>query len=161
MAQRAPKFQFTPAFIKGLKKAEPGKRYYRWCDSKPRFAIRVTDNGAKSFIVVARRAGQYHPHTHVIGPCAEWTIDDAMAQVDGIIAQLRQGKNPKHEAKRSVEDTFEKAVAVFLARKKPKMRPTPAYQLERRPLSVLHGQASQASVGQGEGVDLRVGPGSQ
>jgi hypothetical protein len=72
----APKFRFTPAFISGLKKAEPGKRYYRWCDSKPHFAIRVTDNGAKSSIVVARRAGQYHPHTHVNGPCAEWTIND-------------------------------------------------------------------------------------
>jgi hypothetical protein len=120
---RAPKFRFTPAFINGLKN-------YRWCDSKPHFAIRVTDNGAKSFVVVARRAGQYHPHTHVIGPCAEWTIDDALNQVDGIVAQLRLGRNPKHEAKKSVEDTFEKAVEAFLARKKPKMRPTPAYQLE-------------------------------
>ena len=117
---RALKFRFTPAFINGLKKAEPGKRYYRWCDSKPHFGIRVTDNGAKSFIVVARRAGQYNPHTHVIGPCAEWTMDDALAQVDGIIAQLRLGKNPKHEAKKSVEDTFEKAVEAFLARKNPR-----------------------------------------
>jgi len=130
MAQRAPKFRFTPAFIKGLKKAEPGKRYYRWCDSKPHFAIRVTDNGAKAFIVVARRAGQYHPHTHVIGPCAEWTINDALEQVDGIIAQLRQGKNPKHEVKRSADDVFEKAVVVFLTDRQSEMRPTPYYQLK-------------------------------
>ncbi len=47
--------------LKALKPAEKGKRKRIWDAIQPHLAIRVTDKGAKTFIVVKRIAGAKQP----------------------------------------------------------------------------------------------------
>ena len=51
----------TDRAIAALKPAAKGKRRLHWDALVPGFAVRVTDSGNKSFVLVTRFAGSRHP----------------------------------------------------------------------------------------------------
>ena len=63
----AEKIVLTDRALKALKPAPSGKRVVTWDAVQPHLGIRVTDTGAKSFVVVKRIAGVRAPVVHVLG----------------------------------------------------------------------------------------------
>ena len=63
----AAKVVLTDRAFKALKPADEGRRYIIWDAMTPHLGVRVTDKGAKSFIVVKRRPGARDPDTIVLG----------------------------------------------------------------------------------------------
>jgi hypothetical protein len=74
-----------------LPAAETGKRYVVNDTKAIPLAIRVTERGVKSFIVVKRPAGSDTPSTVVIGRWPETGLKVARAAVPGILATLASG----------------------------------------------------------------------
>jgi integrase len=117
----------TPRKLKSLKPA--GKRYVFWDATLPHFGVRVTVNGAKSFVVVKRRLGDRDPVTHVIGaynpdapPGGEGSLARARAEATNVLAAIAAGRLPAEieatelrEAQRRRHETFGAAVEQFLA----------------------------------------------
>jgi integrase len=145
MASRADKTKLTPALIKALKPAGPGKRYQVYDSERSNLAVRVTDTGAKSFIIIGRMMGKHHAHTHVLGRCSDIELKDARAQVPEILGLLRQGKDPKRELKKATAETFEAAVVAYLMVKQRQLRPLVHYQTEGHLRRNFMGQRRQRS----------------
>ncbi|SRR6266567_7567648 len=61
------RYRSTDWGIQSLKPNPNGKRYMVRYTAMQHLAVRVTENGTKSFVVVARKAGQKHPHFEVLG----------------------------------------------------------------------------------------------
>jgi hypothetical protein len=57
----------SPGRIEALKAAPPGERYTLYDALIPGFGVRVTDKGAKSFIVYRRIAGDQRPRRLSLG----------------------------------------------------------------------------------------------
>ena len=57
----------TDRSITALKPAPSGKRMLVWDAIVPGLAVRVTDRGAKSFVLVARFGGSVNPTARAIG----------------------------------------------------------------------------------------------
>jgi len=65
-----------------IKALEPeSKRYMVWDLGMPHLAIRVTEKGAKCFVVVGRKAGQDYPHFEVLGRYPALPLKAAREQV--------------------------------------------------------------------------------
>jgi integrase len=121
MAIAARKVVLTDRGLKALKPAPSGKRYIVWDAMQPHLGVRVTDKGAKSFVVVKRRLAAAHPDTHVLGQYPARSLRAAREEAPGIIALLAKGKSPaqakadaEREAARRRADTFESAVEKFV-----------------------------------------------
>jgi integrase len=121
MAIAARKVVLTDRGLKALKPAASGKRYIVWDAMQPHLGVRVTDKGAKSFIVVKRRLGAAHPDTHVLGRYPARSLKAAREEAPGVIALLAKGKSPAQakadtarEAARRRADTFASAVEKFV-----------------------------------------------
>jgi len=57
----------TPRSIDALEAAPKGKRVLIWDATIQGFAVRVTDTGSKSFVLVTRYPGDKHPTPRFIG----------------------------------------------------------------------------------------------
>ena len=121
MAIAARKVVLTDRGLKALRPAPSGKRYIAWDAMQPHLGVRVTDKGAKSFIIVKRRLGAAHPDTHVLGQYPARSLKAAREEAPGIIALLAKGKSPAQakadaarEAARRRADTFASAVERFV-----------------------------------------------
>jgi integrase len=118
----AAKVMLTDKGVGGLKPALTGKRYIVWDALQPHLGVRVTDKGAKSFIVVRRRPGERYPDTIVLGKYPAVKLKDARAKAPTILGTLATGRTPagleaerlREEARRRKE-TFATAVADFIA----------------------------------------------
>jgi len=99
--QHQTKVKLTDWGIQSLKPNPNGKRYMVWDTAMQHLAVRVTENGSKSFVVEARKAGQKHPHFEVLGRYLSLPLKAARERVPGILALLRQGKSLKQEAKKA------------------------------------------------------------
>ncbi|CAN5334440.1 hypothetical protein BH10PSE6_BH10PSE6_23860 [soil metagenome] len=85
------KILLTDRYIASLPNAAMGKRYVINDAKAIPLAVRVTERGVKSFIVVKRPAGSDTPSTVVIGRFPETALKAARAAVPGILAVLAQG----------------------------------------------------------------------
>src|SRR6516162_9557178 len=94
MVAAARKTTLTDRGLKALRPALSGKRYIVWDAVQPHLGVRVTDKGAKSFIVVKRRLGAAHPDTYVLGQYPAHSLKDAREKAPNVIALLTQGKSP-------------------------------------------------------------------
>jgi integrase len=117
----------TDRELKALKpapSAKPGgpkKRYIVWDAAQPYLGVRVTETGARSFVVVRRLPGARNPVTHVLGSYPALTLKAARDAAPGIISTILGGKLPREvEAEhqranaRKRRDTFATAVAAFI-----------------------------------------------
>lgn len=121
------KRKLTDLAIKALNPAQPGKRYIVWDEMTPHLGLRVTDKGAKSFIVVRRMKDRPQPYTHVFDRWPNMSLAQARTATPAILADLREGTTPKAKAKAAREqqaasdkNTFAIAVERFIEYQKGK-----------------------------------------
>ena len=117
----AAKKVLTDRALQALKPADEGRRYIVWDAMTPHLGVRVTDKGAKSFIVVRRRPGARDPDTIVLGKYPAIKLKDARKDAPNVLGTLAAGRTPaeleaerlREEARRRKE-TFASAVAEFI-----------------------------------------------
>lgn len=84
----------TPRLIDALKPAPVGKRTMVWDAVVPGFAVRVTDAGAKSFVLVARYPGSPNPATRAIGKVGAISLADARIKGQDWLKLIAAGTDP-------------------------------------------------------------------
>jgi integrase len=126
----------TDRAVKALKPAAPGRRDMVWDAVVPNLAVRVTERGHKSFVVVRRRPGDARPIWSVLGaynPDAEagtaGTLADARAKAKDALAVITGGQHPREieeerrrEVARRREDTLASVAEEFIKRHVSKLR---------------------------------------
>src|SRR5215470_10526524 len=111
--------------VQGIRKTKApgaGKRRERYDHEIPGFAIRVTDKGAKSYILVYSFHGRRRRYT--IGRIGELSLEDAREKARELRGQVRQGKDPcadlkvaKGLAKAATAKTFAEMVELYTKRR--------------------------------------------
>ena len=113
----------TDIAIRKAKSAPAGKRYHLWDATVPGLALRVTDKGHKSFVVVARVNGKWARQT--LGEYSADALPLAKAREEALdkLAAMRRGVDPREEAKRAEReaarlnaDTFAAVAENFIER---------------------------------------------
>src|SRR5262245_52423535 len=119
----------TDRTLKSLKPAKPGKRYDIMDGVVPGLAIRVTDSGQKTFVLVARCPGSANPTRRAIAPYGALPLDKARQKARDWLALLQQGIDPREdeERRRAAElrkrkNTFAAVAEDFIADKLPSER---------------------------------------
>ncbi len=93
MAQN--RHNFTVEYLNGMPPAEPGKRYCVYDVRCPDLAVRVTDTGVKSFVLMRRFAGKIVRVT--LGRYPTMTIDVARKAAIENLRIMNNGDNPNDE----------------------------------------------------------------
>src|SRR6516162_4747316 len=83
----------TAKFIASLKPAAPGTRAHYWDTLVPGLGLRVTDRGAKSFVVY-RRWGGSAPARRTLGSHKALTLAEARDRAREWIALAERGIDP-------------------------------------------------------------------
>jgi hypothetical protein len=96
MAKRA----LNDRVIKALKPASQGRRYDVSDSVLPGLGVRVTENGTKTFVLVARFPGSNNPTRRALGEYGALTLEKARDKGRDWLALIRQGKDPKDEEAR-------------------------------------------------------------
>jgi integrase len=89
----------TDRTIKALKPAAPGKRVERWDGVVSGLGIRVTDTGAKSFVLNARYPGSpnHRSARRALGGYGELTLEQARNKARSWLELLGRGIDPRDE----------------------------------------------------------------
>jgi integrase len=114
----------TDRYIKSRRNASPGRRDDYTDAIVPGLALRVTDRGHKSFVLVARfPANPQHPTRRWLGDVGAITLEEARKKARGWIELIGRGIDPKIEEarKRAAEqrrqqNNFAAVAAEFLER---------------------------------------------
>ena len=95
--------KLTPRFIASVKRAAEGQRdEYRDTEVKA-FALRVTEQGAKSFVMNMRWPGSKVPMRRTIGDADVMTLADARKIAREWLALVEKGIDPKEQVRREAE----------------------------------------------------------
>jgi integrase len=97
----------TDLGIRKLVKPKEGKRKERWDREIPGLAVRITDNGIRSFNFIytfgtkVTRSGRVAPHRHrvTLGRVGELTLEEAREKARELRKLVRQGRHPAQEEK--------------------------------------------------------------
>ena len=123
------KVVLTDRALKALKPAPAGKRIVTWDAVQPHLGIRVTETGAKSFVVAKRLTGSPAPFVRVLGGYPNIALADARQRAREILGQIAQGLDPaklqqarKDEKLRRDKDIFAAVAKVFVAKHASKNR---------------------------------------
>lgn len=105
----------TDIAIRKAKPAPPGKRYHIWDAAVPGLALRVTDKGHRSFVVVARVNGKWVRDT--LGEYNADALPLAKAREQALekLAAMRRGVDPREEAKRARREAARLNAETFVA----------------------------------------------
>jgi integrase len=95
-----------------------GQRYMHYDALVPGLAVRVMENGYKSFVLVARFPGSTNPTARAIATVGKITLEDARSKAREWHKAIRDGVDPA--AARA--DTFKAVVEEYLAREGDKLR---------------------------------------
>src|SRR5262245_7219970 len=90
----------TDRTIKALKPAAAGKRTDCWDSVVGGLGIRVTDTGAKSFVLNARFPGSGHSARRALGGYGELTLEQARNKARSWLELLGRGIDPREEIAR-------------------------------------------------------------
>ncbi len=94
---------FTKEFLDNISIPEKGKRLVIYDTNRPELAVRVTDKGTKTFIVIKKHKGESLKVT--IGHSPIMTISQPRKQTFIELAKLADGINPNDEKKKIREET--------------------------------------------------------
>jgi integrase len=119
----------TDRALKALKPAPAGKRYDVMDGVVPGLAVRVTDKGQRSFVLVARYPGASNPTRRALGDYGAITLEAAREKARDWIELIQRGTDPKHAeererqaAARERENSFAAVAEDFIARHVSKTR---------------------------------------
>ena len=84
----------TDRTINGVKPALPGKRRLLWDALVPGLALRVTDKGNRTFVLVTRYPALAIPHPAVLGRWAN-RLAEARDTAREWLSQIRKGADPQ------------------------------------------------------------------
>jgi integrase len=106
----------TDRAIAGVKPASPGKRRLLWDAVVPGLALRVTDRGSRSFVLVVRYPGTRYPTPRSLGTVGAISLAEARDTAREWLGQIRKGIDPQaHKLERQAE-TFEAIAGGYLNR---------------------------------------------
>jgi hypothetical protein len=78
-------------------KAAPGKRDEFWDDRVPGFGVRVTDRGAKSYVLYTRWPGTGNPARRALGSAEKLTLEAARKIAKKWVNLIEQGIDPQEQ----------------------------------------------------------------
>jgi integrase len=103
----------TEAFIRNLAPAPAGKRVAYSDALVPGLRVRVTDRGAKSFILWRRYGGAKHPAARSLGAVGELSLTEARTKARSWLALIAQGEDPRGDATTG-DNTFGAVLEKFI-----------------------------------------------
>ncbi len=116
------KKRLTDAMIAGLKPAPEGTRIEIRDDLLPSFAVRVTDKGTKTFVLITRFPGSKNPARRAIGEYPTLSLQQAREEARSWLLLIKRGVDPKDEIAKSRveqarkrENTFKAVVSDYLS----------------------------------------------
>jgi integrase len=86
--------------LQALKPAKAGERYEVRDTVVPGFGVRVTDKGAKTYVLVARYPGSANPTRRALAAHGEITLEGARRKARHWLELLEQGIDPRTEIER-------------------------------------------------------------
>jgi integrase len=127
------KQNLTDRTLKALNPAPTGKRYLVWDKHRSNLAVRVTDKGTRTFMVIRRPKGERRLVNHVLGTYPAMSLAEARDAAADALDLLKKGERPldvekerrrekKERAERLRADTFEAVAEDFIKRHVKKLR---------------------------------------
>jgi integrase len=107
----------TDRAIAAVKPAPPGKRRLLWDALVPGLALRVTDRGSRSFVLVVRYPGTRYPTPRALGTVGVISLADARDMAREWLGQIRKGVDPVAHVLERREETFAAIASGYLTRK--------------------------------------------
>ena len=90
----------TDRLLKSLKPAPAGKRPLIWDSIVPGLAVRITDKGKLTFVLVTRYPGSRNPAPRALGEYGALTLDAARTKTRAWLELITKGIDPKREVER-------------------------------------------------------------
>jgi integrase len=115
MLMRAKK-PLTDRAIRALKPAPAGKRRLVWDAQVPGLGLRVTDTGAKTFVLVIRYPGDRNPSPRALGTYGAMTLEAARTKGREWLAAIANGIDPKVREAARRADTLQAIADTYLKR---------------------------------------------
>jgi hypothetical protein len=112
----------TDRAIRALPPAPLGKRTLAWDALVPGLAVRVTDRGQRSFVLVTRYPGSPHPTPRALGTVGAISLEDARARAREWHKLIDAGTDPAHVRAEAAANTLEAICKEYLARDGAKLR---------------------------------------
>jgi integrase len=106
----------TEPYIRSLKAAPPGQRYAVADALVPGLKVRVTDRGAKSFILWRRYGGAPNPAARSLGPVGLLTLAAARDKARGWLEAIKRGQDPPNVLGEGEDNSFAAVVGEYLKR---------------------------------------------
>jgi integrase len=105
--------KLTDRTLKSLKPAPLGKTFDIFDDIVRGLAVRVSETGRRTFILVARYPGSPHPTRRSLGEYGAVTLDQARQKARQWLDLIKQGKDPAREAERERAAEARKQATTF------------------------------------------------
>ena len=116
MEQVVARQNLTDRFVKSQKSAPAGQRYEYRDAIVPGLALRVTDRGHKSFVLVARYpSNPKNPTRRTLGDVRAITLNEARQKARAWLGLIEKGIDPKTEEIRQRADAQRRQVNTFAA----------------------------------------------
>jgi integrase len=112
-----PKKPLTDRAVATAKPAPQGKRRLLWDAIVPGLALRVTDRGAKSFVLVTRYPGSANPTARALGTYGAISLEAARQRAREWLALIGAGVDPEVRESERQAQTFKAIATEYLARK--------------------------------------------
>jgi integrase len=90
----------TDRGIRALQPARSGTRYIVYDTLVPPFGVRVTDKGAKTFVVYKRAAGESRPRRIALGGYPLLSLEQARTKAKAALEDLSAGQHPRDRMER-------------------------------------------------------------
>ena len=166
MPAAARKVALTDRSLKAMRPAPAGKRVTVWDGIQPNLAVRVTDKGRRSFVVVRRRPGDAQPTWATLGEYPTLGLAEARKAAREALSSLAEGKVPRQareEKRRAAEEadrarqasTFSVVAENFIQRHVVGLRAARMTEgIVRRELIPAWGERQIADIGKRDVIEL-------
>ena len=128
---RHPPKKLTELGIDAIKPAKAGDRDEHPDNLVPGLAVRVTDKGRKTFVLVARFPGSTNPTRRAIGQYPAIGLKDARETGKSWLLLLQRGVDPREENERARQEQARKRVNTFEAVVEDYLKDIPTRQRNR------------------------------
>jgi len=141
--------KFTKQVVEGLPLPTEGQAFY-WEDKLQGFGVRVTANGARSYIVQRPVHGKTRRVT--LGPHGVLTCDEAQKRAMKMLLDMRDGINPQEEKRKKVaqSETLREVMEDYIEHKRTKhgpLRPTSKADIRNCVVSIFEDWADKPVAG--------------